>query len=148
MKKISLILIVVLMLSSLVSCNFTGPGSGKLGDYKVKIDSVKMTKDLDGKDAVIITYIWANNSNNDSAFYFTISRKISQNGVKCDETIMPNDANYLGADAVKSIKPGQTLKVQLAYALQDTKTPIDVELQEAANTSADAPKVTRTFNIG
>lgn len=136
------------MFASLASCNFTGPGSGKLGDYSVKIVSYDITKDKSGKDAVIINYEWKNNSHSDSAFFYTISNKVLQNGVECKMANNLDDSIFKGYTAVEYIKPGKTLKVQLAYALQDMKTPINVELQEAANKAADAPKVTRTFKLG
>lgn len=152
MKKVSLTLIAVLMLISLVSCkksdNNPEPVSGTLGKYTVTIENYVITKDAVGKDAVIINFKMTNNSDKEAAFLNSILPKVSQNGVQLDNPIFLDNKTYDGNPALESIKPGQTLKVQLAYALQDTKTPINVELREAANIAADAPKVTQTFNIG
>lgn len=159
MKKVSLTLVAVLMLISLASCNksesgnasknetFTGPESGTLVNYKVKIDSYVITKNNFGKDAVIINYEWLNNSDKEAAFFYVITTKVTQNGVECNLTGIKDETIYKGTTPLEYVKPGKTLKVQLAYTLQDTKTPINVELQEAANKAPDAPKVTRTFNI-
>ncbi|SHI04362.1 protein of unknown function [Sporobacter termitidis DSM 10068] len=150
MKKVRYILIAVFTLALLASCSktdsITGPGSGTVGNYIVKIDSYELTKDAYGKDAVIINYEWGNNGKK-AGFFYVISAKVYQNGAECKSAIITDDTIYHGSDALKSIKRGEIQKVQLAYVLQDTKTPLDVEVTEAANTNADAPKVTQTFDI-
>lgn len=149
MKKRGLIIIFLILMALLASCSndFTGAGSGQLGAYKVKIDSYTLTKDSDGNDAVIVTYKWRNNSKAETSFITAISDKVYQNGVECQKTIIMNNNEYQGANAVKNVKRGESMTLQLAYALQDTKTPLDVELKEVANTASDAPVVKHTFEL-
>lgn len=140
MKKISLIFLSVLMLVLLTSC-------GRLGDYKARIESYALVKDSYGNDAVIINYRWTNNAEDDTAFFYAITDKVFQDGVECEKAMISDNIDYHGYDAVKSIKPGETLKLQLAYVLHNIKSPISVELKEAADTDSKAPKVTRTFKL-
>ena len=96
MKKLGTILLCMLLMSTFVlfalgsGSDDSGDGdqgSGKaedstsLGDYSVVIDSCRLAKDYEGKDVVIVKYVFTNNSDDSAAFYTTFDDKVYQDGV-------------------------------------------------------------------
>lgn len=118
-----------------------------LGDYSVVIDSCRLATDYEGKDVVIIKYIFGNVSDDDAAsFMGTLSCNVYQNGVGLNESYFMNDnANYNTDNQTKEIKMGSTIEVEEAYVLNDTMTPIEVEVSEWI--SFNDKVITKTFTI-
>lgn len=120
--------------------------NAKIGDYKVEIKEVRLAKDYEGKDTVIVKYSFTNNSDEAAAFDWTFDHKVYQNGVSLEPAyVLDDSANYDESSSMKEIKKGVTLEVEEAYILNDTVTDIDVEVSELI--SFDDTTVSRTFSI-
>ncbi len=117
-----------------------------LGNYKIDIDSCRLAKDYEGKDVVIVKYIFTNNDDDPASFYMTFDDAVYQNGVGLNESYVVSDtANYSSDNQSKEIKKGASLEVEVAYELNDTVTDIEVEVTELISFSDDV--VTKTFSI-
>ena len=170
MKKIFLFsLLVILILTSLAGCmnndnetlsstaskndmssNETASknetADGDLGEYNLNIKSCRLAKDYEGKDIVIVNYTFTNNSDNNASFTFAISDKVFQNGVGLNKCYTAAEsAKYSSDNQSKDIKKGATLDVEVAYTLNDSETPIEVECSELISLSNE--KITKKFNI-
>ena len=118
-----------------------------LGDYSVVIDSCRLAKDYEGKDVVIIKYIFSNNSaENATSFWVAFDDNVYQNGVGLNEAfVLDDNANYNSDNQLKEIKAGASIDVEVAYVLNDTITDVEVEVKELF--SFDDKTLTKTFSI-
>lgn len=125
----------------------SGESSSNLGDYSVVIDSCRLAKDYEGKDVVIVKYIFTNVSGeNATAFWTAFDDTVYQNGVGLNESYFVSDsAGYSSDNQMKEIKAGASLDVEVAYELNDTTTDIEVEVKELISFNDDV--VTKTFSI-
>lgn len=120
--------------------------NGDLGEYNVNIKSCRLAKDYEGKDIVIVNYSFTNKSDDNASFTFAINDKVFQNGVGLNKCYTAADsAKYSSDNQSKDIKKGATLDVEVAYVLNDSTTPIEVECSELISFSDE--KVTKKFNI-
>lgn len=120
---------------------------GAIGKYSVQIDSCRLAEDYEGKPVVIVKYIFTNVSDeNATAFYIAFNDTAYQNGVGLNEAyVLDDSANYTADNQTKEIKKGASLEVEVAYALNDTTTDVEVELEELF--SFNDTKITKTFSI-
>ena len=118
-----------------------------LGDYSVEIKSSRLAEDYEGKDVIIITYGFTNNSAEEaSAFYVTFSAKAYQDGVGLNEAyILDDDADYSADNQTKEIKKGSSIDVEVAYVLNDSETDVVVEVEELF--SFNDKVISKTFTI-
>lgn len=118
-----------------------------LGKYSVVIDSCRLATDYEGKPVVIVKYIYTNVSNDTpTSFMVAFDEGVYQNGVGLNETFMVDDsAGYSSDNQMKEIKAGATLEVEVAYDLNDTTTPVEVEVKELISFSDKT--ITKTFTI-
>ena len=119
----------------------------KLGDYSVEIKSARLAEDYEGNPIVIVTYEFTNNEDEDGAsFSVAFDDKVFQNGVECKhEYFIDDSANYNSDNQSKDIRVGTTLDVEVAYSLNDTTTPIEVEVSELISFSDKVIK--KSFNL-
>ena len=96
----------------------------KLGDYSVKIESCRRAKDFEGKDVVIVKYLFSNNNDdNSAAFYLSFDDTVYQNGVGLNESyVLEESANYDSDAHMKEVKKGSSIEIERAYELNDTET--------------------------
>ena len=118
-----------------------------IGDYTVEIQSCRMAKDYEGKDVVIVKYLYTNVADDDATAFFTaFDETVYQNGVGLNESYFVDDsANYSSDNQMKEIKKGASLEVEVAYELNDATTDIEVEVKELF--SFDDTTITKTFTI-
>ena len=117
-----------------------------LGEYKVVIDSCRFAEDYEGKDVVIVKYIFTNNDNDATAFWTAFDDNVYQDGVGLNEAyVLEDSANYTADNQTKEIKKGASIEVEVAYELNDTTTDIEVEVKELISFNDDV--VTKTFSI-
>ncbi|MBE6825016.1 MAG: DUF5067 domain-containing protein [Ruminococcaceae bacterium] len=121
--------------------------NNSLGDYAVEIDSCRLAKDYEGKDVVIVKYIYTNvSADNATAFYIAFEDTVYQSGIGLNRAyILEDSANYSEDNQTKEIKAGASLDVEVAYELNDTTTDIEVEVKELI--SFDDKTITKTFTI-
>lgn len=130
------------------SAETTTSNNSTLGKYSVVIDSCRLAKDYDGKNVIIVKYVFTNNSNETpTSFMAAMMDKAFQNGIELNSAFMLTDsANYHGdEDSMKDLKAGATLEVEQAYVLNDNSSDVEVEVGEFL--SFDNSKVTKTFSI-
>ena len=161
MKKVKVLLSVLLLVTFAIFALGSGEssssdqGSGSvekgeetnIGDYTVEIASCRLAKDWEGKEVVIVKYIYTNVANDEAtSFMVAFDEEVYQNGVGLNESIMLDDsANYSSDNQMKDIKKGASLEVEVAYELNDTTTDIEVEVEELFSFSDT--KITKTFSI-
>ena len=162
MKKVKVLLSIVLVLMFAMFALGSGEdtsenqGSGSvdseesnsnIGDYTVEIQSCRLAKDYEGKDVVIVKYLYTNVANDDAtSFFVAFDETVYQNGVGLNESWLVDDsANYSSDNQTKEIKKGASLEVEVAYELNDTTTDIEVEVKELF--SFDDTTITKTFTI-
>lgn len=120
--------------------------SNKLSDYSVDIKSCRLAKDYEGKDVVIVKFGFTNNSDKATAFFTAIGTTLYQDGIGLNSAFMLADsAKYSSDNSTKSIKPGASLDVELAYELNDSKTDVEVEVKQ--NFSLDDKVIKKSFKI-
>ena len=112
-----------------------------IGDFKCVVKGAKLTKDWEGKDAVLITYEFTNNSDSPISFDGALDDKLYQDGIELESAILSNDEEAKLIDAV-DLKPGITKEVKKAYSLRNKKSEIEVEIQEVFSFSDDMIKTT------
>lgn len=121
----------------------TYEGEGNIDDYHIKIVSASKDTDYQGKDAIVVTYQWTNNSDESQMFSTAFSDKAFQNGIECTSAYFVD-----GIDAqqpLTEIKPGATFEVKRAYELKDDS---DVTIEVTPWISlGDDTMVTKTFSV-
>jgi hypothetical protein len=93
----------------------------------------------------VITYEWTNNSEKTASFLITFSDKVFQNGIECESGISVEGAD--SGSLMKEIRPGTTFEVKQGYVLNDTASPVEVEVTEWFTFASDPPVVTKTFTF-
>ncbi len=121
-------------------------GENTLGEYALEVASCRLAKTYDNKNAVIVKYLFTNNSDDEAAFYTAFDDTVYQNGVGLNAAyVMDDSAKYSADNQTKKIKKGATLEVEVAYELNDTTTDVVVEVERLF--SLDESKITKTFSI-
>lgn len=113
-----------------------------VGDYGCVVKSAELCKDWTGKDSVLITYEFTNNSDNAISFDVALDARAYQNGIGLETAILDEDTDlFLDVD----IKPGITKEVKKAYILGDTSSNIEIEISEWI--SFNDEKITATVEL-
>ena len=121
-------------------------GSTTLGNYEIRILSCRLAEDFEGKPVIIVKYKFTNNDDDPTAFYVAFDDKVYQDDIGLNKSyILDDSANYSDDNQTKEIKKGASIEVEVAYELNNTTTPIVVEVSELWSYSDK--KVSKTFNI-
>lgn len=96
-------------------------------EYAVSIDSARLGVDYEGKEVVIVSYTWTNNSDRATSFAATLYPKVFQNNVEINTAIVVDDLNSEGYMA--DVKPGGTVSFEMAYKIAD-HSDVTVEVTE------------------
>lgn len=121
-------------------------GDSNLGKSKVEIKSCTLTKDFEGSPAAVVTFSYTNNGKEAQAFDIAFITHAYQNGIEAEKCYFLQDESYENTNnQSKEIKPGVTIDVKVAYKLNDTKSPVEVEVGQFL--SFDDTKITKTFNF-
>lgn len=99
---------------------------GDVGNYHIDILNIEITKDITGKDAVLINYLFTNNSNSSASFWIDVSAKVYQDGVECSEAYTMDSLSTM----TKDVQAGGTLEFSRAYTLNNDYDDIMVEISE------------------
>ncbi len=99
-------------------------------DYEVSIDDCVVTEDYEGNSAIVVTFTWTNNSEDNQMFEVAIDATAFQNGIELDyATISVTNEEFDTNSAYNEIKPGTTQTVQQAFLLDD-QSEVTVECTE------------------
>jgi hypothetical protein len=128
--------------NSSISAETDDKPEGTIGDYVCIVKSAKLCKDYAGKDAVLVTYEFTNNSSDAISFDVALTDSVYQDGIGLETAILDDDTDlFVDVD----IKPGITKEVKKAYELRDTSTPLEIEVSELISFSDD--KLVTTVDI-
>ena len=121
--------------------------AGTLGNYEVAIKDCELVKDYEDKDAIAISVDFTNNSDEAISFDVAMMWDVFQDGVELETASVYTDEDSfdcLDDDTSRQIKPGKTIKVVITKELENTESPVDVEIEEFLG-SGD--KLAKTFDL-
>lgn len=96
----------------------------------VTITGVSLCKDYNEEDSVIVFYDWTNLTNETTASDFDVSISVYQNGISLENTYgaYQNEYESLEDATMTQVRPNTTISCARMYLLQDTTSPIEVEV--------------------
>lgn len=116
--------------------------SGTLGDYDVTIIGAQLCEDYEGNPAIMITYNWTNNSDDNRMPGTSVTAEAFQNGVEMDTAYVNFSYNHISTE----VQPGYSTDVDLLYKL-DGDSPVEFEMVAVSDMlKSDATKLTATFD--
>lgn len=104
-----------------------------LGDYTITYLDACIMQDSDGKDAIVLTLEFANNSEDSTAYAYSVMETAYQDGVAIDPAtvyINEEDWDQVTDQQYTKIKPGKTIEVQSAFVLDDPEGEVEVEFED------------------
>ncbi|MBO4853607.1 MAG: DUF5067 domain-containing protein [Oscillospiraceae bacterium] len=104
-------------------------GEGDLGDYHVRVTGYHLAKSYDDKDVIILDYEFTNNDEDATSAETALYIKMFQDGIQLESAIVIDDS-YDSDNGFKDIKTGVTLPCQCAYELENTTSPVEVEISK------------------
>lgn len=110
--------------------------------YTVTIDDAKVTKEY-GKDYVVVTFTFTNNSSEETMIGTAITPSVYQNGV---ELSLGYTSDSDSTTTLNKVQPGATATFSRAYQLNDTTSDVQVKVTEWAYKGDVLAE--KTFNIG
>lgn len=128
--------------NSSVEADTTEASNNTVGDYGCVVKSAKLTKNWEGKDTVLLTYEFTNNSSSPASFDIALIDHVYQDGIGLETTFLSDDDTDL-LDV--EIKPGVSKDVRKAYVLRNTSTDLEVEISELISFSDD--KIVTTVKL-
>lgn len=110
---------------------------GDLGSYHVEIKGAAAAADYEGKDAIVVTYSWTNNSGSTANAYETLRVKAFQNGAPLDSAVVIDSEKFDFSNYMRDIRPGRSADVQIAFHLNSRTTTVEIEISELGSSSED-----------
>lgn len=138
MKKLLAMVVCLVMCLSFVACSgkeegpvnsVVPPDEKTTGSVSIEIISAKLVKDTQDKDAVVVEYKFKNETQKDLAFKFSTKVTIKQGAETLKNAIVTPSDTFDSGTATKYAKPKEEVKVQVAYSVVDTKTPLDITVK-------------------
>lgn len=102
-----------------------------IGDYTAEFTKAEIGEDAGGEPALLVHYKFTNNSKDSQSFIWAFTNKAFQNGVQLDTaTVWKSEGSFdtVSDSTFSDIQPGISLDVCETYVLQDTTTPVTVEV--------------------
>lgn len=122
--------------------------SGDTSRYKVDIKSARISYDTDDDNAkaLVVTYVFTNNSNNPEHFSSISDDAVYQNGVALDRAYCVYGVEDEYGDAYGlDVRPGSSFEFELCYELSDDNADVVIEV---TNPAYDPDfLVSRTFTL-
>ena len=94
--------------------------AAKETEFQVELLGTSISQDYEGKPVLVVEYNFTNNSDEAQSFIFACQDKAFQNGIECDDIDSQQQMN--------EIQPGTTYALKIGYHLQDTTSPVDIEV--------------------
>ncbi len=114
--------------------------------FESEIVDYRLTKDEDNKDVIIVGINFKNKGKYTDMPYSYCNVRVFQNGVGLVEAYeLPKEYDYNSDNQYIELKGGASHKIEFAYELMDTKTDVEIEIEDY---SFFFPKnKTKTFKI-
>ena len=138
MKRMLAFLMALIMVLGLVAC---GGGDEKnedpnlitIGDHQALFTGAYITTDFDGDDALVATFTYTNNSEENNSFMWAMFYSPMQGGIELENSTIFESADsydYIGEDNLKDVAPGSSLNVALTYKLNNMTDPVIISFSE------------------
>lgn len=98
-------------------------------EYSFEIAGSSISADYNGDPVLVVEYNFTNNSDDAISFMIACQDTAFQNGIECDSTVIGCD-DYDSKEQMNEIQPGTTYAVHVGYHLQDTTSPVDIEITD------------------
>lgn len=96
-------------------------------EFQVELLGTSVSQDYEGKPVLVVEYNFTNNSDEAQSFIFACQDKAFQNGIECDDTVIGCD-DIDSQQQMNEIQQGTTYALKIGYHLQDTTSPVDIEV--------------------
>lgn len=145
MKKIIAIIMLAAMSLSVVACGGGGDNNGggttqssseatpyappatTTGKLEVEILSATMTKDMNGKDAVVIDIKFKNGTSKTQNFKAAVNCIVKQGDTSLDTATIPVGDVYKENKTLTPMESGTEADIQVTFILNDTTTALNVD---------------------
>lgn len=111
--------------------------SGTLGDFDVQIHDYTIADDYAGDSAIIISYTFTNNSDENASASVNLICSAYQNGVELESAYLTDDSIHSAGDSLKDVQPGASMEITEAFKLTSDTAPVEFEVSEAFAFSDD-----------
>lgn len=147
MKKTLAFIVSLFLLSCLTGCflssNDTRPveqnGEGTLGSYYVKVTDHFVAKTISGKEVLILSFDFTNNSSNGVSAASALGLTLFQSGIELSPaSLLFPIAGYDSANCHTKVKDGATLNCQAAFYLRSRTDPVEVEIAHSFSFGMEA----------
>ena len=132
MKKLLSVICCLAIILSLAGCGAekapSDPNHFVIGDYELQYKGACLMTDTDGKDSIVLTLDFTNNSKDTAVYLWSIFEKVVQNGTDLEGAFIyvSEDSYEMVTDAeLSDVAPGETLEVRSAYTLVDTTSMVE-----------------------
>ena len=102
-----------------------------IGSYEVTIKDYELIQDDEGKDAIMVSFEFTNNSEENISPDYAVYEQCFQNGVELElGTIYIGEetTDPLYENSYREIQPGTTIETKECFILQDKENPVTVEV--------------------
>lgn len=123
----------------------SGDISGELGDYSISVVGYKISKDYEGKPAIVVTLGYTNHGSDTNNFITSMSCSLFQNGVELEPAIMLDEESGIGTSQMRNVRPGAGIEVTVAYLLTSDTDLVEFEIEEFFSFSGE--KIETSFDI-
>jgi len=115
----------------------SGSISGEINGFTVSIISYDLTKDYEGKNAILFELGFTNNIDSSTSFMASINVSAFQDGVELETAFITEDATGHHSNSMLSVKPGAGLPVSVVFVLSNDTSPVQVEIGDLFGFSSD-----------
>lgn len=119
-------------------------GVGTIGDFGVEITGAALAQDYEGNLAIVISYVWTNNSEDTTSPMAEVIESAFQDGIELETAFIADDEVYDSGSSMKEVRPGASLEVQAAYTLDSETSVVEFEIEEFLGFSDE--KVSMNFD--
>ncbi len=126
-KRLIAAILALVMILALSACGGKDNGSDGdkaetivLGKYTAVYKGYTLTKDEDGRDAIILTYDYTNGSKEEQSFAWAFLFEATQCGETLDSPWFDENGDMMTVNYEEMVPKGQTLEVKISLALVNT----------------------------
>ena len=111
------------------------PGAG---DFAIEIRSVRRTTDAAGDPAVVVAYVWTNNSGGTVNAAELFQARAFQAGVQLDPAEIYDVGLYDPTAYTRQLRPDAATELQSAFLLTSERVPVEFEITPLPGVSGEA----------
>ena len=116
---------------------------GDIDTYHVALLSVKNGVDYKGNPVAILTIMFTNNGDDGDMYITSISTKAFQNGIQLERAISVKEVD--SQKQMLEVKNGASLELSIAFLLDGSGSPIEVEFGKCIDFSSKPQKLVGVF---